>query len=405
MAVNGETAARWQRFRSAIAGPAVLFSLIWQVFLIFAVLAVVSSGASTALTVLGLVSIASFSAVYLAAFVSPAVTEGFPLHPRRRGAGIGPVDAWSGPAPEQEGAPFGLGHLVGLVVCAAGTFPAAGLNGVVTFLPFVACFVAAVWPLRWSVPTAVALIIVGAGAALLEREVGMLIPCFLVIPVVLSMIGTRISVGVSDRESHYRRVLGVVEERERVARDLHDVLGHTLTALTIRAQVARAQLNADPDAARAELETIEELTRTALSEMRQTVSGMRVADPGQELAGLTGSLRSAGMDVVVVGTPSLVPPANSALVAWTLREAGTNIARHSGAERVTIEFTRDRVRITDDGTGIDTRRQTSPEPAGHGLRGLADRADDAGARLDVRDRGRTSTEPTTGTVVEVEWTR
>ena len=390
--------SRWQRFRTAITGPSVLFSLIWQVFLIYPVLAVVYSGASTAPTVLGLVSIAAFSVVYLAAFASPAVTEGYPLHLRRNQSG----DEWPDTAPGEAG-PLGLGYLAALVVCAFGTFPATGLNGPMNFLPFLACFVAAAWPLRRSVPTAVALILTGVVAALVENTVGMLIPAFLVIPVALSMFGTRISMGVSEREVHYRRALGVAEERDRVARDLHDVLGHTLTALTIRAQLAGAQLDADPESTRRELENIEELTRTALSEMRQTVSGMRVADPGRELAGLTESLQTAGMEVVVVGTPSLIPPEHSALVAWTLREAGTNIARHSGAQRVTVAFSRDRVRITDDGTGIDTHRAAAPGPAGHGLVGLADRAHDAGARLVVRNRGGAGTERATGTLVELEW--
>jgi two-component system sensor histidine kinase DesK len=435
--------AQWRRFATATTGPSVLFSLIWQIFLVYPVLAVVYSGASTARMVLGLVSIAAFSVVYLVAFASPAVTEGYPLHlPRRerRAERSAPTpadggspragegrwgDDWLGPD-EQEPAPLGLTHLAALAICASGTFPAAGLNGVVNFLPFLACFAAAAWPLRWSVPVALALIIAGSAAALVEGEAGMLVPCLLVFPVVLSMLGARISVGFSDRESHYRRALDVVEERERVARDLHDVLGHTLTALTIRAQLARAQLDAEPEATRRELANIEELTRTALSEMRQTVSGMRVADPVQELAVLTESLRTAGIDVLVVGAPSLIPPEHSALVAWTLREAGTNIARHSGAGRVTIEFTRGHVRITDDGTGIDSHRATAPGSAGQGLTGLARRAEDAAARLAVRDLRGESVEPgaagsgsggpavepvepvggpVTGTVVELEWAR
>ncbi len=409
--VNDESAAgpsRWRRFRSAITGPSVLFSLIWQVFLIYPILAVVFSGAPTAPTVLGLVSIAAFSAVYLAAFASPAVTEGYPLHLRRSGAAGGDL-----PDPaREEPAPLGLGYLGGLVICTFGTLPAAGLNGPVNFIPFLACFVAAAWPIRRSVPTAISLIVIGTVAALVEKTWGMLVPGFLVIPVVLSMLGTRISVGISDREGHYRRALGVAEERERVARDLHDVLGHTLTALTIRAQLARAQLDSDPDAARAELENIENLTRTALSEMRQTVSGMRVADPAQELAGMTESLHTAGIDVVVVGSPSLLPDARSGLVAWALREAGTNIARHSGAGNVTVELSRDRLRITDDGVGIDARRAARPDvgrttsaPAGQGLPGLASRAEDAGARFVVRDRGAAGAASVTGTVVEVEWPR
>src|SRR5699024_392290 len=107
--------------------------------------------------------------------------------------------------------------------------------------------------------------------------------------------------GVSEREARLRRALGAADERDRVGRDLHDVLGHTLTALTIRAQLADALVDTDPEAAHRELATIEDLTRTALSEMRQTVSGLRSVDPAQELAGFRESLRSAGIEVEIVG--------------------------------------------------------------------------------------------------------
>lgn len=420
------SASRWRRWRSALTAPPVLFSLIWQVFLIYPVLAVVLAGASTGATVLGLVAIAAFSAVYLAGFASPAVTDDYPLHVRRRGRG---GEDWA-PAATRDTAPAGWPYLAGLVLCSLGTAPAAGLNGPMNFLPFLACFIAAAWPLRRSVPAAIGLIALGAGAAYLESRPGMLIPAFLVIPVVMSMIGTRISVGVSVREGSLRRALGVAEERERVARDLHDVLGHTLTALTIRAQLARARLDSDPEAARRELENIEDLTRTALTEMRQTVSGLRVADPGQELDGFTRALRTAGIEVTVTGDPEAVAAEHRELVAWTLREAGTNIVRHSGAGRATVEFDGDGVRITDDGVGIGTRRaqdaragraqdataeqvqdasagQRHGASAGQGLRGLADRASACGATLTVHDRGTgpAAHDTATGTVLELAWSR
>ena len=120
--------------------------------------------------------------------------------------------------------------------------------------------------------------------------------------------------------------------------------------------------------------------------MRQTVSGMRVADPETELGHLSGALRSAGIDLVVVGSSSLVPDTHREFVAWTLREAGTNIVRHSGARHATVEFTGGGVRITDDGVGIDTRRADAATSGGQGLRGLADRAAAAGAHLTIHNR-------------------
>lgn len=416
----------WQRIRSALSGPGVLFSLIWQVFLVYPVMAVLAADASAVWTVLGLVSVVAFSASYLVAFASPAATQGFPLDPREWRGGRDADSAHSREDCEPRSSfgtqrlrirrlgiqqPPGLGSLAVLVVCAFGTAPAAGAHSVVTFLPFVACFATAVWPLRWSVPSALALIAAGVVTAFVVGENALLIPALLVIPVAMSMIGTRVSVGVSEREGHLRRALGAADERERVGRDLHDVLGHTLTALTIRAQVADTLVDADPEAAHRELRTIEQLTRTALSEMRQTVSGTRSADPERELAGFVESLRSAGTDVEVRGEPGLVPERHAALVAWTIREAGTNIVRHSGADRVTIGFDSSCLRIADDGVGIDTSGGVEPSGdvdgssgggrRGQGLAGLERRARDSGASFTVAPGA--DSRQGAGTVVEVRW--
>ena len=403
----------WAHVRDTVTGPSVLFSLIWQVFLIYPILGVVTAPATVPTTMLCLVSVAAFSVTYLLSFASPAVTRDFPLHLRRRGSGIDephhnnddndddPAGADNNSANDTStpAAGHGLGHLAVLLLCAFGTLPAGGATTVTTFLPFLACFVSAAWPLRRSVPTSLAMIAAGVITAVVTGSPGPLIPAFLVVPVAMSMAGTRISVGVADREATLRRALGVAEERERMARDLHDVLGHTLTALTIRTQLARALVDTDTAATRGELDTIEDLTRSALQEMRQTVAGLRAADPAKEVDELSRSLRSAGVDVVVVGTPSLVPPAHAELVAWTVREAGTNIARHSGARHAIVEFGTAGLRICDDGEGVDSHRSRAAGGSGQGLRGLAQRADEVGARLTVREQ------VGGGTVVELGWER
>lgn len=381
------------RIRSALTEPGVLFSLIWQVFLVYPVMAVLAADASPGSTALGLVSVVAFSVTYIAAFASPAATEGFALDLRDRR----PMEP-TGPGHRRE--PVGLGFLAVLALCAFGTAPAAGANSVVAFLPFLACFVTAAWPLRWSVPTSLGLMVTGAATALIVGESALLIPAFLVVPIALSMIGTRVSVGVSERESRLRRALGAADERDRVGRDLHDVLGHTLTALTIRAQLADTLVDTDPEAAHRELATIEDLTRTALSEMRQTVSGLRSVDPAEELSGFRESLGSAGIEVAVSGGLDAVPGRHADLAAWTLRESGTNIVRHSGAGRVFVEFTPSGVRVVDDGVGADSCGDSD----GQGLAGLQRRARDAGATFSVSDApddGVDSTGP--GTVVEMRW--
>lgn len=393
-----------RRIRESLANPGVLFSLIWQVFLVYPVLAVLNADAPTVWTVLGLVSVAAFSVSYLVAFASRAAMEGFALELRSRRGEVHRAELSSGT--------LGLGHLAVLTAFAFGTAPAAGAHSVVTFLPFIACFVAAVWPLHASVPASLALLATGAVTAGVVGEPTLFIPAFLVIPIALSMIGTRLSVGMSEREGRLRRALGAAEERERVGRDLHDVLGHTLTALTIRAQLADRLVDADTAGAHRELRTIEDLTRTALSEMRQTVSGTRAADPEAELAVLGESLRSAGVDVDVLGAAEFVPDRHAALVAWTIREAGTNIIRHSGAGSVTIEFAPSGLRIADDGVGIESPRDAGGGAGGQGLAGLERRARDQGATVSVAPAAvpdapaAVSDAPAagTGTVVELRWT-
>lgn len=378
-----------RRLRSAFSEPGVRFSLIWQVFLVYPVLAVLSADSATPWTVLGLASVAAFAVVYLASFASPAITEGFPLHLR---GGLGEV--WSGASDGDDRASLGLGYLIALLACAAGTAPAAGVHGVVTFLPFLSCFVTSVWGLRRSMPSVIALVAVGVGAAFAVDQMELLIPALLVVPISASMVATRLAIGAGERETRYRRALGVSEERERLGRDLHDVLGHTLTALAIRAQLADALVEKDPGEARREIRNIEELTRTALSEMRQTVAGMRATDPAEEMVRAEESLRSAGMNVEVTGDPGRVPFQHGPLVAWTIREAATNIIRHSGAENASIEFGPGGVRVVDDGIGCEPTRA----PDGQGLRGLARRAEDEGATFGV-----SRPETSAGTIVEVGW--
>src|SRR5699024_11851242 len=103
-----------------------------------------------------------------------------------------------------------------------------------------ACCLPAACPLRGSLPACAGLVAAGVGAALVVDEPALFVPAFLVVPIALSMIGTRAAVGVSEREARLRRALGAADERDRVGRDLHDVLGHALHAYAIRSQLADA---------------------------------------------------------------------------------------------------------------------------------------------------------------------
>lgn len=186
-------------------------------------------------------------------------------------------------------------------------------------------------------------------------------------------------------------MLAVAAERERIGRDLHDILGHSLTAITVKAQLARQLLALDPEGAAHQLADLETVSRQALADVRATVSGMREVRLASELASARTVLEAAGM---VCEAPSSVPPLTdqrSELFGFALREAVTNVVRHSGATRCRIELTEEGMTVSDDGNGM-----TGAE--GSGLAGLRERlalqgfrlqvsSSKAGTELSVVDRG------------------
>lgn len=168
----------------------------------------------------------------------------------------------------------------------------------------------------------------------------------------------------------------VVAERERVARDVHDILGHTLTVLTIKTQVADRLIDSDPGRAHAEMAEIQRLTRSALSDVRATVTQLRVPGLAEQLAATRTVLRAAGVDLLVQGDLAAVPEERRPLLAWALREATTNIVRHADAGRVHVRLRPDGLEITDDGVGVG-------DAEGNGITGLRERARAAGAEVDL----------------------
>ncbi|RJQ80460.1 sensor histidine kinase [Pseudonocardiaceae bacterium YIM PH 21723] len=163
--------------------------------------------------------------------------------------------------------------------------------------------------------------------------------------------------------------LAVAEERSRVARDLHDVLGHSLTTITVKAGLARRLLEtgADQSRALAEIADIERLTRQVTSEVRATVSGYREASLAAELAGARVALGSAGIQADMPHAVDNVPEKVQPVFAYVLREGVTNVLRHSGAKNCTVTFGPSFLEVSDDGKG--------PVKAsdGHGLEGLRER--------------------------------
>jgi two-component system sensor histidine kinase DesK len=183
--------------------------------------------------------------------------------------------------------------------------------------------------------------------------------------------------------------LALVAERERVARDVHDVLGHSLTALSVKAELAARLIDVDPDRARAELESIQDTARQALAEVRATVGGLRAGNLDAEVAAAPRVLADAGVATSVVGAVADTDPRHRTLLAWVLRESVTNVVRHASASQVTITLGPTGLVVVDDGVGMpDVGRdpERSGDHAGHGshgLRGMRERVSAAGGTLSV----------------------
>ena len=163
----------------------------------------------------------------------------------------------------------------------------------------------------------------------------------------------------------------VAEERLRFARDLHDLLGHTLSVIVVKAEVVRRMAVADPPAAAQQATEIEQIGRQALVEIREAVTGYREGGLAQELDRARASLRDAGIEPTVRTSGQPLPPTVDALLTWAVREGVTNVIRHSHARTCRIEVGRDDSRayteIVDDGRGA------SGGSPGNGLRGLTER--------------------------------
>ncbi|GAA2087388.1 sensor histidine kinase [Streptomyces albiaxialis] len=190
----------------------------------------------------------------------------------------------------------------------------------------------------------------------------------------------------------------VEKERLRFSRDLHDLLGHTLSVVVVKAEAVRRLAPRDPDAALAQAADIEAVGRQALTEIREAVTGYREDSLATELDRARSVLEAAGIEPVVRQSGPPLPPQTEALLGWVVRECSTNTVRHSEASRCEIDVhaADDRVRlaITDDGRGpgpsgayggtADAVRALG----GTGLKGLGERLAATGGTLDHGPDGR-----------------
>lgn len=176
--------------------------------------------------------------------------------------------------------------------------------------------------------------------------------------------------------------MATIAERERISRDLHDLLGHTLSLITLKAELAGKLAGRDIDACKQEIGDIERCARNALAEVRAAVTGYRLTGLQHELATARASLAAAGVQFNAEVDKFAVPAAAENVIALALREAVTNIIRHAGASRCDVSLALDGgvilFRIADNGAGGQVIRN------GNGLNGMQERVVAIGGQLALR---------------------
>lgn len=201
--------------------------------------------------------------------------------------------------------------------------------------------------------------------------------------------------------------LASAEERVRIARDLHDVLGHSLTVISMRSQLAGKLVErGEMDRAGEEIRAVEELSRTAMSDVREAVAGYRIRPLAAELAAAEATLQDAGVAVQVERSAQELPEAGEEALGFVVREGVTNVLRHSSARScaISVRHTQENVvvEVVDDGRGTGTPvhpildGDDAGPAGGSGLCGLAERVAAAGGRLSAGDG------PTGGFVLRAE---
>jgi two-component system, NarL family, sensor histidine kinase DesK len=317
------------------------FAAIWLVFLVFPILAVVESDAGVPAKVGALLCIAGFAVANVLGYSSR-------------------LSSW-----------WALGAML---VLALATAPVIGI-GVISFTPYLAILSALELPAPWW-KWAAGLWAIFPLLSLLDIDG---FPTFFFLMLWPIMVGGVLLRIFGEREFAANTALrehALVAERERVARDVHDVLGHSLTALSVKAELAARLIDIDPARAKQELESIQSTARQALAEVRATVGGLRAGNLEAELAAAPRVLADAGITTTVEGSVADTDPRHRALLAWVLRESVTNVVRHAQARSVLIELGPAGIAVTDDGSGCDGAE-------GNGLRGMRERVTGVGGTLAV----------------------
>ena len=370
-----------------------LFGAVAVLFIAFPILNLISTSADPAEAILVVIGTVVFAGLMLATspFLGTRVREGKAVHRlppsvRRIAASTAAVLV-----------------LLAIAVTLSLAYPSAGWFALFYYASTGASTIRST---RVAVPL---MILAGVLASLTffsaERDIGGAVVQGLSVTIIGFTVYSAIAVRRTNRAlvaaRHELARLAVADERSRIARDLHDTLGHSLSVIALKSELAGRLVDDDPARAKAEMADVERVARESLSAVRETIGGFRQPTLAAELAGARSALAAAGIDGRVEPAPEGIPAPVDAVLGWAVREGVTNIVRHARAGSAEI-----RVELSEATAGVDIRNDvrpgaavddasTTPRRAGTGLAGLRERVaifggvveagpvDDGGFRLHV----------------------
>lgn len=345
-------------------GWGLLFAAIWLAFLIAPAMYAWDSHPEPLLRILGALLVIAFVVVYLISVTAPFDT-------RRSG------HYWPMP--------------LLLFALSLAWIPLAGETALSAWV-FVAVAAHATLSVRHAVAVTVALILGSAGLLLgvpgWDSDAGYPIS---ILAASMAMFGV-IQMAERNRalvhSQHERARSAALEERERLGRDLHDILGHSLTVIAVKSELAGRLVDRDPAAAAVEIADIERLAREALADVRSTVAGVREISLVSELSAARTALLAAGIEPDLPVAVDEVPGQLREVYGYLVREAVTNVVRHSGAASCVVRLGRGGIEVVDDGVRGGVRPSAWETAAGgSGLVGLRQRVEDAGLHLEAGQQG------------------
>jgi two-component system, NarL family, sensor histidine kinase DesK len=255
--------------------------------------------------------------------------------------------------------------------------------GAVSFFIFAASFIANGFSTRTAANVLAVQVMFGGVVALLLKQEWW----FALVSVVISALIGAITIQARAKEAGDAKLrmaqeeverLAKLAERERIARDLHDLLGHTLSVVVLKSELAQKVMEREPQRARQEIAEVERIARQGLADVRQAVTGYRSSGLTAEIEHVGETLTAAGIDTTIEARAVHLAPAQETALSLALREAATNVIRHAAATKCHIRFyAKDGsalMEVQDDGRGGDA-------PFGNGLNGMRERIHALGGML------------------------